>query len=1151
MRNQLSFHITAISLSLVVMVAMTNPAWGQTKQDDWPAGVAARDELSKDRSYNYDFTNISVGTLQSWLGRIGVELPVKLDGNLAGWVWVQRSKDGWFDFANYRVEGEIRTPELTIDNWTVSEAEVRFGLANGNWYVGKLSGAVLSPDDQSPIGNAIANAKILISTKSLVELNAKVDQIDLSSLLKAFGIDVGIKNAGGSVNFSGEVPIASISDLSTWNATTVLKLDDVCVPWIESPSNALVGVKLANGAWELADGRLTIAGQQLTLAAAGRLAAELPFEVSLSGRDIQAGPLLRQLKYPELAAQIAGAIRLDATARGNQSTGVEKVTAVVQSDTLILRSQPVKRLQVRAGYSPTGIQLDIDPIEMAGGVVKGSATWSDIHRLVQGIPSTAGLEISHLNLEDLGWLDLPALIRGRVSGNVEYATQTRNNADDWSSSGQVQVDGLEVAGTKFGGTRIDWRKSLIADELTGQVSVSQGKGILQSNISTKFRDVPNSRFRATELVNYRAEGQLREYDFFLSRGNLTSNLIPVRATGSFDVTGSPSNWFQRGTAQLSNSMAMWGDRLLQLEKADISFSPDEIRLERFRIIDPNGRIAGAASLRRNSVGEHLLHLRVVGVELKPYLEPFVPPSLRSLNGTIDFELELRKDANTASLAENWNGQWKGNLSDVSYQGQPIGSLELTGDVVDQILSADVNGRLLGGIANASLKFPMSILNDKADAIHQPAKLQVQLDKLNAKQLVGLFDKTFASDVSGMATVQFTAEGRTPDDLVISTQIELPLLIKRQEILARDFRAQIRYTGNNLLVDRISGGLAGGRIDARGQLKFDDDESSTKLTGGKINFAARRLNASSLVAMLNPAYAKYYAGELSYDGTADFYRGIQLRGIAAVGKASLLGLPIQNVRGDVQTEFGSDFEFRRLICNDLHGTVVGGKFSGKLAADGGSQLSLKTSGQIANGKLEQLSRALGFSKIVGSGSFDGRFDLRSREIESLKDLQGGLQMDFKNGDVESFPVISNLSRLVPLAQFASTNIDSGRLDARLNQGQLRISNLVLTSKAFWLIASGSASLDATKLDIDAVLQTGGGVQQRATQDATQLLLVGSAPQVVAITELNELVRNRSIFVHVGGRPSQPVIQANTGQTAARAFLQSYGRSTLGAPQLINK
>ncbi len=195
------------------------------------------------------------------VGRVGIEVPVQLDGKLSGWIWVQRSADGWFDFSNYNLEGEINSPALNIDEWLVKEARVRFGYSGGNWYVGKIAGEIRTTGDAAPIGIADAKARLLTASNSNAEIAAKVDSIDLQALLRAFGLDVEIRNSGGSLLIAGSFPVAAASDLSTWTAKANVALDNITTPWIESEGKAFASLELRSGSWKFTDGALKSPGR--------------------------------------------------------------------------------------------------------------------------------------------------------------------------------------------------------------------------------------------------------------------------------------------------------------------------------------------------------------------------------------------------------------------------------------------------------------------------------------------------------------------------------------------------------------------------------------------------------------------------------------------------------------------------------------------------------------------------------------------------------------------------------------------------------------------------------------------------------------------------------------------------------------------------
>jgi hypothetical protein len=425
-------------------------------------------------------------------------------------------------------------------------------------------------------------------------------------------------------------------------------------------------------------------------------------------------------------------------------------------------------------------------------------------------------------------------------------------------------------------------------------------------------------------------------------------------------------------------------------------------------------------------------------------------------------------------------------------------------------------------------------------------LRIQIDQAQGRQAAGLFfDAATARQLRGNFSVRLDSTGISPADLVTDAQIVLPLMELRRQVLTRDLTLRTRVTANRMTVQRLSGGFAQGRVDASGYVSFDHG-SFGKLGPSEIHFVVQRLNAKQLVSSVDPELEQYIDGDVSYRGTAIYQQGIQTRGTATINDAAMAGIPIRKISGDVRVRIDNRGQFRSLIANDLHGNGVGGTLFGDLSIHARDRFAIHTSGRLQGGRLEELSKALGFPRIAGSGKFDANFKLHSTGVVSLQSLTGGVQVDFKNGDVGSVPILSLLNQFVPLTQFASTDFQHGRMRALIAKGQFRIRDLVLGGDAFSLLANGTAALNGSSLNIDAVLQTGGGAQQRLIQTALERLLVGVAPPISAINQVNELLRNRSLFLHVGGSPSRPVIQAKTGPTAVNAFLQNFARGLMGIP-----
>ncbi|MEZ6079425.1 MAG: hypothetical protein R3C56_28275 [Pirellulaceae bacterium] len=125
LRGMRRVYLLASLLLLPLLVQRSALGQETLEAGAWPAGVVARDTLPTERAYNYNFNEVDVSKLEGWLKWFGYELPAKFSGNVSGWIWAQRSGCGWFDVANYRLEGEVESPQLLIESWTLEQARLR------------------------------------------------------------------------------------------------------------------------------------------------------------------------------------------------------------------------------------------------------------------------------------------------------------------------------------------------------------------------------------------------------------------------------------------------------------------------------------------------------------------------------------------------------------------------------------------------------------------------------------------------------------------------------------------------------------------------------------------------------------------------------------------------------------------------------------------------------------------------------------------------------------------------------------------------------------------------------------------------------------------------------------------------------------------
>ncbi|MEZ6079420.1 MAG: hypothetical protein R3C56_28250 [Pirellulaceae bacterium] len=84
-----------------------------------------------------------------------------------------------------------------------------------------------------------------------------------------------------------------------------------------------------------------------------------------------------------------------------------------------------------------------------------------------------------------------------------------------------------------------------------------------------------------------------------------------------------------------------------------------------------------------------------------------------------------------------------------------------------------------------------------------------------------------------------------------------------------------------------------------------------------------------------------------------------------------------------------------------------------------------------------------------------------------------------------------------------------------------------------------------LDINALVSTGDSIEQQIAQRTSRKLMMVVLPQLALLGELNDLIRNRTVYLHIGGSPSRPIIQPQVGPTLERAVLQNVSRRLISA------
>ncbi len=1153
-------RIAAATFGIFLLVALQIDAFGQSREG-FAAGVSTRGNLPTERTLDYDFDDVSIDSIEGWLRWVNVDLPVDVSGDVSGWLWAQRSAKGLFNFSDYWIEGELNSPTLTVDQWTIDAANWRFGYRNGTWYVGQLKGKVTPPNQTISAGQVNLAGKLPTDANAELQLYGEVANVNLESLLNGFAVTLPISNRGGTLSVEASVPFDRYRDLQNWTADAQLRLDDVALPTLQDPVLVTASAELREGNWKIDPANLSLQSDQsaklpIRITAGGPLKAPWQFSVEASSDDIEVNELLQQLNLQQFVVGGQGSVGVSAVAEGDAERGIQSGEFEVEAAALNVDEQKVRGLSLSGKLQDNAASARFQLASILNGTAVGSVNWNDLRLNQEGTPNRISFTLNNINL---GAIKLPALtgrISGIASGRVEFESETREDGTvAWASNGDVAVANAIVEMTQFGDVNLEWEKNFDQTDGTAVVQFSKGDGRASAEIEVSFTDNFSAAAILESVQSYRANGSIDNYATSVRVPQLEQTL-PIRLTGEFDFSGSSGDWIQSGNARLESLATELQGRAVNVSDVLFEASPEEFRLRQFTINDSIGRILGSGIVRRDGEGEHLVRLAVNDIEVATYWETFAPAAYKGLEGRISSRVDLTIPADSTNgtdvfaIGQNANGEFSGAVRGLNFRENSIGDLDFRGQFDDGALNASAEGAVLEGTAEITVQ-----VNDLLEQIFNRQKaaplntsFSLRLDGVQLEPVVTLVDsRRGIQPAQGRASVELNATVINGNVQQARGRLSVPRFIYNRELLAQELLIDAVLADSTLTINEASGRVADGLVNVTGSLNIPT--YSLDEIGGEVIYSIRQVEVGKLAKFIYPEIADEFSGRVSYRGRGRLAQSFRFLGAATTTNAELYGFPLQSVRSSLQVDFDRAGNFQNVVASNLVGTALGGQMTADFRVRGGTSYDLRASGQVRRGKMEQLSRALGFERIVGSENFNSAFQFNSRDAFDLGALNGRLQIDFDEGDAQSIPILSDLNRLVPLMQLASTDITSGRMDATVGQGQLRIEDLLLNSEAFWIAGSGNASLRTGNLDLQGVLQTGGGLEAQVSQASLRRLATVLLPEVVFLAELDNLVRNRTLYFRVRGTTNRPVIQPKIAPSIARALLQEVKRGLLASPRII--
>ena len=337
----------------------------------------------------------------------------------------------------------------------------------------------------------------------------------------------------------------------------------------------------------------------------------------------------------------------------------------------------------------------------------------------------------------------------------------------------------------------------------------------------------------------------------------------------------------------------------------------------------------------------------------------------------------------------------------------------------------------------------------------------------------------------------------------------------------------------LQVADVSGGLAGGSIRGRAQIRLNEADRNY------FSVAIEGADAKRLLAFA-PDIAEKVDGLLTIAVRGRVGREFHGSGTVTLERGTVAGVPVSGLRipFDWATSPGGYGRFAVRAATVHAGT---GSAQGDLTVEWGTEVRVDGLVKLLNVPVRTIAPGIGDNALLGNGRITGRFDIEGTHVRSTDDLTGTLVATLGNTSPREIPLIQ---QAVPFLNPAGLvrPFDTGDIRASLKRGVVRVERLALVSPTAQLFAEGTVTT-AGRVDLNVIAHTGTfGPESRGFRLlGLRLPAIGPIP-VGLIRDVSDFLSNRTIRLTITGTTADPQVKVNLGaivaEEAVRFFLSRY-------------
>jgi hypothetical protein len=928
------------------------------------AAVSAQAPAESQRPVRYinrewSFDDVDVATLTRWLGRIGVEVPLRLEGRISGTLSIGVPWGALRDARAWRLGGRLNSPRFSVDEVALERVRMQLAYREGSLFLDELRFEVPEPANANANGGLVTGAaRMQLIPRGQFTATLEVNNLSMSSVLARLPA---LQPARGllSGRIEASARVEDISQITAWRARGSVGLRGLVVKG-SPPGEASVQMVLDRGTLVAREFQFTVERNEISGEAS--LAMREPYPWGAKARvmapDISAAVALMNRLVPSVgldavrSAVEQGELTSDVDARGTLSPLSGNVTGNASLARLsitvpesVAQRIPVKLIAIDAASlrfeaSPAEVRFPEIALRLAGGEIKAAVT----------LPWSSGAVDAAMTWTNLRVGDLVAthvVEPGATSGSL-HATAPRqrlNELSAWQANLEASL------------SRVTYQGMNVADVQTGAIQIQNGK---LSGSDLRFRLAGNPGAVALKL-DLRAPYKVElSYDLPSADLSVLPRIPQVaglasRTGGAIGVAGDLDGTLNplalNGRGRLVGRDIELDDHQLDALKANFVFDRAKISISDVRVDAYGGSVNGTVTVPLVPEAAGAAALSWSGIELGAALRG-IPQGPAAIDGPSLGSIQLSIPPGDLMQPDRWTGSAAMELAAVAAYDFDVQRLSAPnirlhdGKIEAQSITATMDAQPVEAALELELKAPWTTV------VHVHAR------RFRASRLAGLpYLEALTNRLTGLADANTRLSMTFDPDIAIDVDGSATvdgIAVERFDL--ERLSGNYRLNADSLTVTDVAASLYGGTISGQAVVPFSDE------VPGSAAVRWNDVDAGQFVTdLLRPAVP--LTGETRGDVDLAIPPG-KLRVPAAWNVTAQVELPdvrarrrpVASIRADLTQHGGK-------LAYSAEGTLAGGR----LDLQGTRDAALPTRGPAALG--------------------DARLTLRGARFATVRDLVG--------------------------------------------------------------------------------------------------------------------------------------------------------------------